>query len=156
MACNFQPQGSFCLTGSIARMHCHEGMHLLKQGQRYTLEATAYCPGRASIQIVPANRGLSELRLSPRHARQPFQDATTIYMIVIDICSLRLSQGRGEKETKAHPNKHLPCEKTSLAWCWGCVATSTISPWYFLRRPMMGSLYYHFTFNYKTGEQTIN
>ncbi|MCX6679251.1 MAG: hypothetical protein NTX42_02620 [Methanothrix sp.] len=43
-------------------------------------------------------------------------------MIVIDICSLRLSQGRDEKETKAHPNKHLPCEKTSLAWCLGYVA----------------------------------
>ncbi|MCK9566199.1 MAG: hypothetical protein M0Q43_09140, partial [Methanothrix sp.] len=77
-------------------------MHLLKQGQMYTLEATAYRPGRASIQIVPANRGLSDLRLAHDTPANPCRTRQTIYMFVIDICSLRLSQGRGEKETKAH------------------------------------------------------
>jgi len=81
MTCNFQPPESFCLTGSTARMHGHEGMHLLKQARCTFWKRlhTALPDGGPSIPIVPANRALWELRLSPRHARQPLQDAT-IYL----------------------------------------------------------------------------
>jgi hypothetical protein len=92
-------RATFCSRDFIAsqarsRMHCREGMHLLEQGYDFAPGATACCPsvGARHYDSLP-NRALS-VYVKPT-ARPPtrFKARQINYIIVIDICSLRLRCG---------------------------------------------------------------
>jgi len=58
----------------IARMQCHEGMHLLEQGSDSPRNEQMLPIGGANIQIsLPSE--LCGLRFGPRYTRQPLHEA---------------------------------------------------------------------------------
>ena len=69
----------FCCRSFISqarsRMQCHDDMHLLEQGKRSDLYATANCPPWGQRLNHPCQTEHYRNTLSPRHTRHPLHEA---------------------------------------------------------------------------------
>jgi hypothetical protein len=85
-----------------SRMQCHEGMHLLEQGSDSFLGTNVCCPLVGQTPpIILAIRALSLYVLAHGTPANPCMKRQTYYVIIIDICSLRLIADWREKLTES-------------------------------------------------------
>ncbi len=112
---NFFCCRDFGLTGTEARMQCHDGMHLLEHWKAICFISDRKLPlGGTALKSSMPNRALSESGFAHDTPATLCMKRQTNYIIVIDICSLRLSgmdrrKGRGGhiKHALALPKEHI-------------------------------------------------